>query len=794
MTASFYSSEPLLVRSPAVLFIEPVLPGTAMRLAYDHVNATPDTLTLALVILNDQAEPASISFWGGHAGPDADIVAVGHAATADFVRARLSGAKRSQDLTAGTRIPLIARGFGPNQNLCGIYHIENESSGRIRVAVLACPVGVSPSDAVGTLPLAQRELTLAPQVAADAETVRPVDVQAAAAQDLPPFPPAYGAITEYRVRLTNAEARAVSVDVVLTTTSFATATVAVNGMLYEVARTPPGTRVVVTKLDVPPGSASGDAFVVTLLLAADLNSPAPPVVGFAPAGVVKSGAAADALVAPSESTASSERSIAAEVGSRPPKIPSRIAEPLATALLSEAESLTPHQYAVILEIDPRSRMTQALAFAALRWMMARAEFDPAALEERDPTHGYIFATATAKEIFALLNEDELLARASRLPRIVQRLWADHVVTAQLVDSVPTVKANAAHTSFAALGAGIVWGVIDSGVERHPHFEQYENLVLPDGLSHRDYRGGKTVDLAINALVDEFGHGTHVAGIIAGAWNGTAPPLAATRSRDAASRAVSYVSSPVDGPLTGVAPRCKIVSMRVLDENGTGNASGVIAALEDVLVINDYGRNIRIHGVNLSVGYSFNADWEACGATPICAAVNRLVASGVVVVAAAGNSGDAVASSAHGGMRQTGLAISINDPGNAERAITVGSCYSKAPHTLGIAPSSSKGPTSDGRPKPDLVAPGERVLSCAAQSKVALVGGAQKVQYIEDSGTSMAAPHISGAAAAYLSARREFIGRPDDVKTLMTASATDLKRDRSFQGAGLLDLFRMLVNS
>jgi subtilisin family serine protease len=235
-------------------------------------------------------------------------------------------------------------------------------------------------------------------------------------------------------------------------------------------------------------------------------------------------------------------------------------------------------------------------------------------------------------------------------------------------------------------------------------------------------------------------------------------------------------------------------MRVLDANGTGSTGGVINALEDVLAINNYGRDIRIHGVNLSVGYSFNADWEACGATPICAAVNRLVSSGVVVVVAAGNSGDAVASSAHGGNRQTGLAISINDPGNAERAITVGSCYSKAPHTLGIAPSSSKGPTSDGRPKPDLVAPGERVLSCASRSKVALVGGAPPIQYIEDSGTSMAAPHISGAAAAYLSVRREFVGRPDDVKTLMTTSATDLKRDRSFQGAGLLDLFRMLVDS
>jgi subtilisin family serine protease len=151
-------------------------------------------------------------------------------------------------------------------------------------------------------------------------------------------------------------------------------------------------------------------------------------------------------------------------------------------------------------------------------------------------------------------------------------------------------------------------------------------------------------------------------------------------------------------------------------------------------------------------------------------------------------------SAHGGQRQSGAGITINDPGNAAGAITVGSCYKKEPHTLGIAASSSKGPTGDGRPKPDVVAPGERILSCAAASRVAAAGCVPPIDYIEDSGTSMSAPHVSGAAAAYLSVRREFVGRPGDIKDLVVSSATDLKRDRSFQGAGLIDLFRMLVNS
>src|SRR3978361_2108155 len=109
---------------------------------------------------------------------------------------------------------------------------------------------------------------------------------------------------------------------------------------------------------------------------------------------------------------------------------------------------------------------------------------------------------------------------------------------------------------------------------------------------------------------------------------------------------------------------------------------------------------------------------------------------------------------------------INDPGNAENAITVGSTHRDMPHTYGVSYFSSKGPTGDGRLKPDLVAPGERILSCAA-------GGAKQdasdglprldknppFQYLEDSGPSMAAPHVSGVIAAFLSIRREFIGQP-----------------------------------
>jgi serine protease AprX len=177
-------------------------------------------------------------------------------------------------------------------------------------------------------------------------------------------------------------------------------------------------------------------------------------------------------------------------------------------------------------------------------------------------------------------------------------------------------------------------------------------------------------------------------------------------------------------------------------------------------------------------------------------VDRLVRSGVVVVVAAGNTGYGSLSSLQ---RQTkvGLTMTINDPGNARLAITVGATHRDMPHTYGVSYFSSKGPTGDGRPKPDLVAPGERITSCAAgrsERRVRASVGTVSPQcavYIEDSGTSMAAPHVSGAIAGFLSIRREFIGQPEEVKRVFCAAATSLDREPYFQGHGLLDLMRAI---
>jgi subtilisin family serine protease len=406
--------------------------------------------------------------------------------------------------------------------------------------------------------------------------------------------------------------------------------------------------------------------------------------------------------------------------------------------------------------------------------------------------------------------------------------------------VATIKSDAAVRSFGAGGSGIVWAVIDSGVDgKHPHFDDQRGHTLlspdvkdlhrclvptesiipglgipflapaptdPDALerpkrdaSEEDHKRFQQTRAALLeehrqlALSDDFGHGTHVAGIIAGAAKAETPVKLLERTERVNARGelergqFQFAGTIPADQVRGMAPHCRLISLRVLDSNGEGRSSAVIRALAHVRErLNDNPKLLRVHGVNLSVGYEFDAEMFACGQSPICAEVNRLVQSGVVVVAAAGNTGfSTVAASVR--PTKVGLSNTINDPGNAESAITVGATHRDSPYTFGVSYFSSKGPTGDGRLKPDLVAPGERITSCGAGKRLENARRAANelnenhaAYYMEDSGTSMAAPHVSGAIAAFLSIRREFIGKPLEVKRIFLSTASPLGRERYFE--------------
>lgn len=407
---------------------------------------------------------------------------------------------------------------------------------------------------------------------------------------------------------------------------------------------------------------------------------------------------------------------------------------------------------------------------------------------------HIFARLTGNQIRALLKLCDGPLRGNNA-RPIYKIWFDDDVKPFLEKSVKTIKADAALVSYSASGENICWAVIDSGIDgNHEHFQKYNNLSLVAPLEHVDFSDKKVKKFTKpQDLSDESGHGTHVAGIIGGGIEDKEVQVV-TRKRDEAGD-VSYDFWSLNH-IRGVAPKCKLVSLKVLNADGHGKVSNLIAALGYVSLMNNHGRKTVIHGVNMSVGYEFDADWFACGQSPLCSEVNRIVRSGTVVVVAAGNTGYGFSQTKALGAVKTGLDLSINDPGNAELAITVGATHRENPHTFGVSYFSSKGPTGDGRLKPDLVAPGERIISCAAGKKKADILNnpnvkTSKCDYREESGTSMAAPHVSGAIAAFLSIRREFIGEPEKVKEIFLSTCTDLRRERYFQGYGLVDLMRAI---
>ncbi|MEB3258154.1 MAG: S8 family peptidase [Cyanobacteriota bacterium] len=360
---------------------------------------------------------------------------------------------------------------------------------------------------------------------------------------------------------------------------------------------------------------------------------------------------------------------------------------------------------------------------------------------------------------------------------VYRMFSNSKKRALMRDSIHTLQVRTAQLGYNALGQGITWAVLDTGIDKqHPHF--HNPAFAAEGTIAADWDCTARGAVTPASGNDANGHGTHVAGIIAGGLHGVGGK---------------------DGlDMLSMAPRSRLVSYKVLADNGTGNDAWIIKAIDHIWKQNQKGRRLIIQGVNLSLGGPFDATSFGCGDSPLCASLLRLVRQGVLVVLAAGNEG--IGELEVDGFQTTrSFNLSIGDPANLEEAIAVGSVHPTLPHRYGTSYFSSRGPTADGRQKPDVVGPGERILSCRSSSDPERNPDRDKGKsldelYIALSGTSMAAPHISGLLAAYLSVRTEFIGYPERVKQILLDHCTDLKRDPYHQGAGLPNLSRMLLQT
>ena len=315
------------------------------------------------------------------------------------------------------------------------------------------------------------------------------------------------------------------------------------------------------------------------------------------------------------------------------------------------------------------------------------------------------------------------------------------------------------------GTGIGIAIIDSGI--------YNNHNAFDGNDSSRIRANVDFTGQNGATTDPYGHGSHVAGLAAGT------------SGDG-----------ISGAYEGIASNSNLINLRVLDSQGRGTTSALLSALD--WVMNNRTRfNIRV--VNMSLG---SLAVDSYMNDPVCRAVRRLVDAGVVCVVAAGNNGKD-----NSGRKVYGL---IHSPGNEPSAITVG-----ATNTYGtdarsddtIATYSSRGPTRsywtdttgqkhfDNLIKPDLVAPGNRLVSVQSDNNLLITShpeldatrtSDEDKDMMFLSGTSMATPIVSGAAALILQANPSLT--PNMVKAILMYTAQPLAGFNTFeQGAGELNV-------
>ena len=465
-----------------------------------------------------------------------------------------------------------------------------------------------------------------------------------------------------------------------------------------------------------------------------------------------------------------------------------------------------------LHSDRFSSLDRYLTLAGLLlWAVGTGVPRPAGTDHSTPDDIFQMAigdvdtiVAALVELYAQIASDEAGEQAQA---VIFQVSLNRAVAPALERSVPAVKADAARGLFNVKTNRIAWAVLDSGIDgTHRAFldkaagssrvvktfdftrlrgllSSDNDLIEPAELAKLLKGVDLTPEEATSRLaqlqkdaaearpinwdvVEELlmladppapssVHGTHVAGII-----GAMRPDESADYGD------------------GMCPDIKLYDFRVLARSIEDTEFAIIAALQYIRYVNERHSYTTIHGANLSLSIPHNVRNYACGRTPVCNECQRLVESGVVVVAAAGNRGYQRFETKDG-LFENYAAFSITDPGNAEDVITVGATHGNWPHTYGVSFFSSRGPTGDGRLKPDLVAPGERIQ--------APIPGPDNSG--AESGTSMAAPHVSGAAAMLMARYPEMIGNPRRIKRILCESATDLGRERSFQGHGMLDVLR-----
>lgn len=302
-----------------------------------------------------------------------------------------------------------------------------------------------------------------------------------------------------------------------------------------------------------------------------------------------------------------------------------------------------------------------------------------------------------------------------LARPVAHVWLDAKVRGTLAESVPQIG-TAAMWESGYTGKGIKVAVLDSGVdETHPDLAGVE-------VAQKNFSESPVVK-------DRFGHGTHVASILAGS------------------------GAKSGGRFKGVAPGVKVLDGKVLGDDNFGSTSGIVAGMQWAV---DQGARV----VNMSLGALDSPEVD-----PMEAAVARLSGKALFVVAA-GNSGD--------GPR------SIWSPGSAPAALTVGAVDKQDQ----IADFSSRGPNLDGTPKPDISGPGVDITAALTTQGEQPPGDG----YVEHGGTSMASPHVAGAAALVLQQHPDWSGAR--LKALLTGSAKpNPLLNAHQQGAGRVDLAR-----